>query len=83
MRVSDEDMPGDGCDEAGGTGDPAVRAGATERGTPGATARTERYAVDLGDVDETQVAVVGGKGAHLGALSAVEGARAPEGFCVT
>lgn len=44
---------------------------------------TEQYVVDLHEVDETQVAVVGGKGAHLGALSGIEGIRVPGGFCVT
>ncbi|WP_329404176.1 rifamycin-inactivating phosphotransferase [Streptomyces melanogenes] len=44
---------------------------------------TEQYVVDLQEVDETQVAVVGGKGAHLGALSGIEGIRVPGGFCVT
>lgn len=39
--------------------------------------------VDLHEVDETQVAVVGGKGAHLGGLSRIEGIRVPGGFCVT
>ncbi|MEV6600992.1 rifamycin-inactivating phosphotransferase [Actinoplanes sp. NPDC051346] len=43
---------------------------------------SERYVVALG-VDETRVAVVGGKGAHLGALSRIEGIRVPPGFCVT
>ena len=43
----------------------------------------ERYVVGLEEVDETQVAVVGGKGAHLGALSRIEGIRVPAGFCVT
>ncbi|SCE98821.1 pyruvate, water dikinase [Micromonospora viridifaciens] len=43
----------------------------------------ERYVLDLQDVDETQVAVVGGKGAHLGGLSRIEGIRVPAGFCVT
>ncbi|MET7897664.1 rifamycin-inactivating phosphotransferase [Streptomyces mirabilis] len=44
---------------------------------------TERYVWDLQEVDETQVAVVGGKGAHLGGLSRIEGIRVPGGFCVT
>ena len=35
------------------------------------------------EIDETQVAVVGGKGAHLGELSRIEGIRVPPGFCVT
>ncbi|MYS85352.1 rifamycin-inactivating phosphotransferase [Embleya scabrispora] len=43
----------------------------------------EQYVWDLQEVDETQVAVVGGKGAHLGALSRIEGVRVPAGFCVT
>ena len=44
---------------------------------------TEQYVLDLHEVDETQVAVVGGKGAHLGGLSRIEGIRVPGGFCVT
>ncbi|MFG2549035.1 rifamycin-inactivating phosphotransferase [Streptomyces sp. NPDC048581] len=43
----------------------------------------EQYVRDLQDVDETQVAVVGGKAAHLGGLSRIEGIRVPAGFCVT
>jgi len=43
----------------------------------------EQYVLDLQDVDEMQVAVVGGKGAHLGGLSRIEGIRVPAGFCVT
>ncbi|MFG2794527.1 rifamycin-inactivating phosphotransferase [Streptomyces sp. NPDC048419] len=42
-----------------------------------------QYVLDLQEVDDTQVAVVGGKGAQLGALSRVEGIRVPAGFCVT
>ncbi|MGW1747059.1 rifamycin-inactivating phosphotransferase [Streptomyces sp. NPDC002092] len=44
---------------------------------------TEQYVLDLQDVDETRVAVVGGKGAHLGGLSRIEGIRVPGGLCVT
>ena len=44
---------------------------------------TEQYVLDLHEVDETRVAVVGGKGAHLGGLSRIEGIRVPGGFCVT
>ncbi|MFD8418976.1 rifamycin-inactivating phosphotransferase [Streptomyces sp. NPDC059466] len=44
---------------------------------------TGRYVLDLQEVDETRVAVVGGKGAHLGGLSRIEGVRVPAGFCVT
>ena len=35
------------------------------------------------EIHHTQVAVVGGKGAHLGELSRIEGLRVPAGFCVT
>jgi rifampicin phosphotransferase len=35
------------------------------------------------EVDEKQVAVVGGKGAHLGELSRIDGISVPPGFCVT
>ncbi|MFE2975937.1 rifamycin-inactivating phosphotransferase [Streptomyces sp. NPDC059258] len=44
---------------------------------------TDQYVVDLREADETRGATVGGKGAHLGALSRIEGARVPDGFCVT
>jgi rifampicin phosphotransferase len=47
------------------------------------TFRPDRYVVGLQEIDETQVAVVGGKGAHLGELSRIEGIRVPPGFCVT
>lgn len=43
----------------------------------------EQYVWDLRHADETQVAVVGGKGAHLGGLSRIEGVGVPPGFCVT
>lgn len=43
----------------------------------------EQYVLDLQEADEKQIAVVGGKGAHLGALSRIEGIRVPGGFCVT
>ncbi|MGC4868922.1 rifamycin-inactivating phosphotransferase [Micromonospora sp. DT53] len=39
--------------------------------------------LDLREVDESQVSVVGGKAAHLGALSRIDGIRVPAGFCVT
>ena len=35
------------------------------------------------EIDHTQIAVVGGKGAHLGELSRIEDIRVPDGFCVT
>lgn len=43
----------------------------------------EQYVADLHEVDEAQVALVGGKGAHLGGLSRIDGIRVPDGFCVT
>ncbi len=43
----------------------------------------ERYVLALHEIDRTQVAVAGGKGAHLGELSRIEGVRVPPGFCVT
>ncbi|MGC4846447.1 rifamycin-inactivating phosphotransferase [Micromonospora sp. DT15] len=39
--------------------------------------------LDLREVDEAQVSVVGGKAAHLGALTRIDGIRVPAGFCVT
>ena len=44
---------------------------------------TERYVLGFQEIDQTQVAVVGGKGANLGELSRIEGIRVPAGFCVT
>src|SRR5881397_1739576 len=41
------------------------------------------YVLGFQEVDTTQVALVGGKGAHLGELSRIEGIRVPAGFCVT
>ncbi|MFI9353862.1 rifamycin-inactivating phosphotransferase [Streptomyces lydicus] len=43
----------------------------------------EQYVLGLQEIDESQFAVVGGKGAHLGALSRIEGVGVPAGFCVT
>ncbi|MEU0037392.1 rifamycin-inactivating phosphotransferase [Streptomyces sp. NPDC006333] len=43
----------------------------------------EQYVWDLQEADETRGAVVGGKGAHLGGLTRIEGIRVPAGFCVT
>ncbi|MYW31213.1 rifamycin-inactivating phosphotransferase [Streptomyces sp. SID2119] len=39
--------------------------------------------LDLHEADATQLALVGGKGAQLGALSRIDGIRVPDGFCVT
>jgi pyruvate,water dikinase len=41
------------------------------------------YVLDFQEIDQTQVALVGGKGARLGELSRIEGVRVPAGFCVT
>ncbi len=41
------------------------------------------YVLGFQEIDQTQVAVVGGKGANLGELSRIEGIRVPAGFCLT
>src|SRR4051794_31997279 len=41
------------------------------------------YVTGFEEIDRTQVAVVGGKGAHLGELSRIDGVSVPPGFCVT
>ena len=41
------------------------------------------YVLGFEEIDRTQGAVVGGKGANLGELSKIEGIRVPAGFCVT
>jgi pyruvate,water dikinase len=45
--------------------------------------RMDSYVLGFQEIDETQVALVGGKGAHLGELSRIDGIRVPAGFCVT
>jgi rifampicin phosphotransferase len=47
------------------------------------TANPDRYVRGFEDVDRTQVALVGGKGANLGELSRLDGTAVPAGFCVT
>lgn len=47
------------------------------------TFQPDCYVMGLQEIDKTQVAAVGGKGAHLGELSHIEGIRVPPGFCVT
>ncbi|HEY6462610.1 MAG TPA: PEP/pyruvate-binding domain-containing protein, partial [Polyangiaceae bacterium] len=42
-----------------------------------------RYVVELQEIDPAHVAKVGGKAAHLGELTRIEGVRVPPGFCVT
>ncbi len=61
----------------------SIGSSTTEHGRPEGVAVIEQYVSDLQEVDGTQVAAVGGKGAHLGALSRIEGIRVPGGFCVT
>ncbi|MGA2521010.1 MAG: rifamycin-inactivating phosphotransferase [Acidimicrobiales bacterium] len=43
----------------------------------------DRYVLGFEEIDRTQGAVAGGKGAHLGELSRIVGIRVPAGFCVT
>ncbi len=47
------------------------------------TNMTKHAVLGFQEIDHTQVAVVGGKGAHMGELSRIEGVRVPAGFCVT
>lgn len=39
--------------------------------------------VGLDDLDRTQLAVAGGKGANLGELRRIDGIQVPDGFCIT
>src|ERR1039457_2960592 len=82
-KERDEGVPnarfGRVCHAAGSVGDRS----AAEHGHPGGVAMIERYVLGLEEIDKTQVALVGGKGAHLGELSRIEGIRVPAGFCVT
>src|ERR1700712_2212686 len=41
------------------------------------------YVLGLREVDRSQLAIVGGKGANLGELSTIHGLQVPDGFCVT
>ena len=41
------------------------------------------YVLGLPEIDQTQVALVGGKGAQLGELSRIDGIHVPAGYCVT
>lgn len=41
------------------------------------------YVLHFQEIDRSKAALVGGKGAHLGELSRIEGVRVPPGFCVT
>jgi pyruvate,water dikinase len=42
-----------------------------------------RYVLSFDEIDRAAIDIVGGKGAHLGALSHVDGILVPAGFCVT
>src|ERR1019366_8876041 len=55
----------------------------SDEGAEGEGGRMGRYVMGFQEIDQTQVAIVGGKGAHLGELSRIEGIRVPAGFCVT
>jgi pyruvate,water dikinase len=44
---------------------------------------TGRYVLGLEELDKSQVALAGGKGANLGELWRIEDIRVPAGFCVT
>jgi phosphoenolpyruvate synthase/pyruvate phosphate dikinase len=59
--------------------------GGNEMGTTSTidTFRSDCYVLDFREIDQAQVAVVGGKGAQLGELSRIEGIHVPAGFCVT
>ncbi|QWI17364.1 phosphoenolpyruvate synthase [Bacillus wiedmannii] len=41
------------------------------------------FVLDFQEIENTQPALVGGKGLNLGELSSVQGIQVPEGFCVT
>jgi rifampicin phosphotransferase len=42
-----------------------------------------KYVLGFEEIDQTQVAVVGGKGARLGELARIDGIFVPAGFCVS
>jgi pyruvate,water dikinase len=42
-----------------------------------------RYVLGFDEIDQSQLSVVGGKGARLAELSRIDGVRVPDGFCVT
>ncbi|MBV8389759.1 MAG: phosphoenolpyruvate synthase, partial [Mucilaginibacter sp.] len=45
--------------------------------------KANTYVLSFQEIDQTKLAVVGGKGANLGELSRIEGIQVPEGFCIT
>jgi phosphoenolpyruvate synthase/pyruvate phosphate dikinase len=40
------------------------------------------FVFSLQEVDQTKLAMVGGKGANLGELTRIEGVNVPKGFCI-
>ena len=44
---------------------------------------SDRYVLGFDEIDQSQGALVGGKGANLGELARIEGTAVPAGFCVT
>lgn len=42
-----------------------------------------RFTLDFADIDRSHLALVGGKGAHLGELARIRDISVPAGFCVT
>jgi phosphoenolpyruvate synthase/pyruvate phosphate dikinase len=78
-----EDVPSKRFDRARDAGGSTSQGRAAEHGCLGGIAMIEQYVLGLQEIGEMQVAVVGGKGAHLGGLSRIDGIRVPAGFCVT
>ena len=62
---------------------PTDRGDERGRGAGGERRRMGGYVLGLHEIDRTQVALAGGKGAHLGELTRIDGVRVPAGFCVT
>ena len=61
----------------------AGSAGNAEQEEPRSSDAPERYVAGVEAIDQTEVAVAGGKAAQLGELSRIECIRVPAGFCVT
>src|SRR3954468_14555576 len=73
LAASDGGSNGMGTEEHAAAIDGAVSTGIETVGRDG-------YVLGFQEIDETQVPVVGGKGAHLAELWRVEGIRVPPGF---
>ncbi len=43
----------------------------------------DKFVLNFQEIDQAQIALVGGKGANLGALSRIDGLRVPASFCIT